>query len=72
MGGNNLFVWLLVWLVMFVIWFAPVLVIALSRKGNGTERALWALVAVFVSWIGFFGFLLSTRAGAGEQGMRNG
>jgi hypothetical protein len=52
--GNMLIVWL-------VLWIAPMLLVALSRRGSGQERALWAVVCVFVSWLGFAGFLLSTR-----------
>lgn len=60
------------YLVFLAIWIAPVFLIAASRRGAGTERALWALVAVFASWVGFLGFKLSTRDDAGGQGLRNG
>jgi TctA family transporter len=52
--GGLAFFWMLFWIV-------PLLLVALSRRGNGQERALWALVCVFASWLGFAAFLLSTR-----------
>ena len=52
--GSMFLVWLLIWIV-------PMLLVALSRRGSGQERALWAVVCVFASWLGFAGFLLSTR-----------
>lgn len=69
---NNIYLVLLVWLVMALLWFGAIIPIAMSKRGTGTERAVWALVAALVSWIGFVGFLLSTRDRADGQGLRNG
>ena len=67
------FIYLLAaWVVLLAIWFAAIIPIAMSERGTGVERAVWALVAALVSWVGYVGFLLSTRTRADGQGLRNG
>ncbi|MDP1696453.1 MAG: hypothetical protein Q8L45_01480 [Xanthomonadaceae bacterium] len=53
----------MMWAMLFMglIWIIPVILVATSRRGNGTERAIWALVSVVISWLGYIAFLLSTR-----------
>jgi hypothetical protein len=48
-------------LILTIVWAAPVLLVAASRRATGLERAVWALVCVFASWLGYVAFLLGTR-----------
>ena len=47
--------------VMLLVWWAPLLFLAMSRRGTGQERATRAVACVFASWLGYLCFILSTR-----------
>jgi hypothetical protein len=59
MFGTSL--WLSMMLMLVVVWVVPVLLVAASNRGTGLERAIWALVCVCLSWLGYAAFRLSVR-----------
>jgi len=54
-------IWHFTGLLVPVIWILPVILVAASSRGTGVERAVWPLVGVMASWIGYIGFRLSVR-----------
>jgi hypothetical protein len=38
----------------------PPLLVLVSKRAAGTEKAIWFLVAAFLSWLGFIAFLIAT------------
>lgn len=40
------------------IWFLPILLIAVSDKTSGGEKAAWILAVIFVSWFAWVFYLL--------------
>ncbi|MDA9909034.1 hypothetical protein N9E57_00750 [Gammaproteobacteria bacterium] len=45
---------------IFFFWLLPILIIADSEKTSGSEKAVWILVIIFLSWFAWiFYFLLA-------------
>lgn len=59
MGSFSIWHWTTLFLI--VLWWLPVVLVALSLRGSGLERAIWALVCALTSWVGYIGFRLSVR-----------
>jgi hypothetical protein len=45
------------WIILGVIFLLPAILVMFSSKVHGFEKAGWALVALFLSWIGFAVFM---------------
>ncbi len=41
-----------------IIWFIPVIAIAVSNRTSGGEKAAWLLAMIFVSWFAWVFYLL--------------
>ncbi len=45
-------------LVCAVIWFIPLLLIAVSDRTSGKEKAAWLLAVIFITWFAWVFYLL--------------
>ena len=59
-------------LVALVIWWIPVLLVALSHRADARTKAPWVLVCVFTTWIGCIAFILGTRPTASRTEVSHG
>ena len=71
--GTGEVVWSLVWLSLFVLWLWLVITIFTdiirSEDLSGWARALWALVIVFLPFIGIVAYLVARGAGMPSRSM---
>ncbi|MCW8876268.1 MAG: hypothetical protein OQJ89_00920 [Kangiellaceae bacterium] len=44
--------------ICFVIWLLPILLIAVSSRTHGKEKAAWILAVIFISWFAWVFYLL--------------
>lgn len=44
--------------VCFLIWLLPILLIAVSNRTGGKEKAAWILAVIFISWFAWVFYLL--------------
>lgn len=44
--------------VCFLIWLLPILLIAVSSRTDGKEKAAWILAVIFISWFAWIFYLL--------------
>ncbi len=49
-----------VWLYLILCVILPATLVLVSKRAAGTEKAIWFLVTVFLSWLGFIAFLIAT------------
>ena len=49
---------LIVIAVCFVIWFLPILFIAISDRTEGKEKLAWILAVIFITWFAWIFYLL--------------
>ncbi|WJG08566.1 PLDc N-terminal domain-containing protein [Aliiglaciecola sp. LCG003] len=48
----------LIGVIVFVLWFIPILAISISDRTQGGEKAAWILAVIFVSWFAWIFYLL--------------
>lgn len=48
----------ILWMILFG---APLLFVAISRRAHGSGKAGWLLVTLFLSWLGFGAYLIWTQ-----------
>jgi hypothetical protein len=66
--GNEVFgVSLAVLLVLFVIYWLPVIWVLASNRTNGVMKFAWFIVTLFFSWVGLIAFLLLTQPSSGRR-----
>ena len=44
--------------VCFLVWLLPILLIAVSSRTGGKEKAAWILAVIFISWFAWIFYLL--------------
>ena len=45
-------------LIFLFLWFLPIIIVALSNRTQGLEKAAWILALVFVSWFAWLFYWL--------------
>lgn len=55
------------WLIVLLMFAAPILLVAMSDRASANSKAVWVLVAVFTSWIGVLAFYLANPRKASEH-----
>jgi len=44
--------------IIIFLWLIPIILVALSKKVSGGEKAAWILAIIFVSWLAWIFYLL--------------
>jgi len=52
------FLFILMFLMFFMIWITPIILVAKSNRTQGGEKAAWILLIIFVSWLAWIFYLL--------------
>jgi 4-amino-4-deoxy-L-arabinose transferase-like glycosyltransferase len=47
-------------LLIFIVFFLPIILIALSPRTKGTKKFYWILLSIILSWIAYVLFLILT------------
>lgn len=45
-------------MVFFIVWIIPIILIGVSERSSGGEKAAWILAMIFVSWFAWIFYLL--------------
>lgn len=54
-------------LLFLILRVVPPILVLVSKRAVGTEKAIWFLVSVLLSWLGFIAFLMATANRNGSQ-----
>jgi hypothetical protein len=48
-------------ILIFVVFFLPIILIAISPRAEGKKKFLWILMSLILSWIAYALFMISTN-----------